>query len=156
MIQSRAQLPPKQLPFEAGFSGARHRIGIEVDSIICAFKCFEAFAQRDADYPGGHLGAQVESMGLAPYNQHRVINDFLDQVWPSRYLLDKSFEPWVIAAPQRIECGPVPTGDLVDEGNLVQRRRNPLLDPCYGAVGFATQHSEVTLEGPPAAKVFNQ
>src|ERR1700675_268311 len=109
MNQSRAQLLPKQLPFGSAFCRTRHRTGIEVDDIICMFECLEAFAQRDADYPGGHLRAPAESIGLAPDNQHRVIDDFLDQVRPSRYLLDKSFEPRVVAAPQRLECGHVPT-----------------------------------------------
>ena len=57
-------------------------IGIEVDRIVYVFERLEASAQGDADDPGGQLGAQVEGMRLAPDDQHRVIEDFIDQLRP--------------------------------------------------------------------------
>src|SRR5207253_1143311 len=131
----------QQALFGAALRGTCGGIGIEVDRIVYVFKRPEASAQGDADDPGGRLGAQIEGMRLAPYDQHRVIEDFIDQLRPAGHPLEKSPEPRVIAAEERLESRHVAAGNLADERDLVSRFRQPVPRSCLGFGVFATRHS---------------
>src|SRR4029079_16698902 len=91
--------------------------------------------------PGRQPGAQVERTRLAPYDQHRVVQDFIDQLRPSGLLLDKSPEPGIVPAEERLESGHVAACNLADQCNLLSRVRRSVSSSCIGFGAFATRHS---------------
>jgi len=106
----------------------RTSVRIEVDRCVERLQRFECAPQRNAEDPGRQRALQVVARGPAPDDQHRVVDDFVDKLRPSRHALDETLEPWIVAPVKRVECVGVPYGDSMDQVDLIERdaraRRN--------------------------------
>src|SRR5262249_53385993 len=71
--------------------------------------------------PRRHGGLELERPGPAPDHEHRIVQDFLDQLRPLRPLLEEAAHPGAVTPIQRLERGNVATRDLREKDGVIGR-----------------------------------
>src|SRR5215470_3914891 len=99
MIESRSELVAENVFFEV--SGCCTLVRIQ--DIGAIRPRLEAPAPGYAEDPGGDGGFDFEAPGAAPYHEHRVVQDFIDQMRPPRPLLEEPSHSRAVAPIERLE-----------------------------------------------------
>src|SRR5215472_15848108 len=118
MLESSAKLVAEDVLFEV--SGCCTLVGIQDIGAVRPRNRLEAPAPSYAEDPGGHGGFELEGPGAAPYHEHRVVQDFVDQMRPPRPLLEEPSHPRAVAPIQRLERGDVAACNPPDQNGIIR------------------------------------